>query len=120
MWLGETNGRLRLSRVAYPQIQHRQILQEELREFMPNTASAKKRLRQNIVLRDRNRAVKSLVRKRVRAVREAVADGDLSKADEAFRVAAKQLDRAGTKRIIHPNAVSRYKSRMQRLIKSAK
>ena len=87
---------------------------------MPNTASAKKRLRQNVVLRDRNRALKSVVRKRVRAVRDAVAAGDLAKADQAYRLAAKQLDRAGTKRVIHPNAASRYKSRLQRLIKSAK
>lgn len=87
---------------------------------MPNTASAKKRLRQNVVLRDRNRAIKSVVRKRVREVREAVEAGDLAKADEAYRVAAKQLDRAGSRRVIHPNAASRYKSRLQRLIKSAK
>ena len=87
---------------------------------MPNTASAKKRLRQNIVRRDRNRAIKSVVRKRVRAVREAVAEGDLSKADEAYRLAAKNLDRAGSKRIIHPNTAARYKSRLQKLIKSAK
>ena len=87
---------------------------------MPNTASAKKRLRQNVVLRDRNRAIKSVVRKRVRDVREAVAAGDLAKADEAYRVAAKQLDRAGARRAIHPNAASRYKSRLQRLIKLAK
>ena len=87
---------------------------------MPNTASAKKRLRQNVVLRDRNRAIKSVVRKRVREVREAVAEGDLAKADEAYRVAAKHLDRAGARRVIHPNAASRYKSRLQRLIKSAK
>jgi small subunit ribosomal protein S20 len=87
---------------------------------MPNTASAKKRLRQNIVSRDRNRAIKSVVRKRIRAVRDAVAAGDLARADEAYRVAAKQLDRAGAHRVIHPNAASRYKSRLQRLIKSAK
>ena len=56
----------------------------------------------------------------VRAVREAVAAGDLAQADEAYRLAAKQLDRAGARRAIHPNTASRYKSRLQRLIKAAK
>jgi small subunit ribosomal protein S20 len=87
---------------------------------MPNTASAKKRLRQNLVQRTRNRATKSLLRKRIRNVREAVAAGDLAKAEEAYREAARQLDRAGSKRVIHPNASARYKSRLQKLIKSAK
>lgn len=87
---------------------------------MPNTASAKKRLKQNVVARDRNRAVKSVIRKRIRQVREAVAEGDLAKADEVFKVAAKRLDRAGAQRVIHPNAAARHKSRLQKLIKSAK
>ena len=87
---------------------------------MPNTASAKKRLRQNAVARDRNRAVKSLIRKRIRQVREAVAQGDIAKADEVFKMAAKRLDRAGAKRVIHPNSAARHKSRLQKLIKSAK
>ena len=90
------------------------------RKTMPNTATAKKRLRQNVVRRTRNRAVKSLLKKRLRAVREAVASGDLDKANEEFRVAAKHLDRAGARRVIHPNAAARSKSRLQKLIKAAK
>jgi len=87
---------------------------------MPNTASAKKRLRQNIVRRARNRAMKSLVRKEIRTVREAVANGDIATAEAQFRTAARRLDRAGTRNVIHPNAVSRQKSRLQALIKKAK
>ena len=87
---------------------------------MPNTASAKKRLRQNIALRNRNRAVKSTVRSQMRLVREAVAAGEIQKAEDEYRVAAKRLDRAGARNIIHPNTTSRYKSRLQRLIKKAK
>ena len=87
---------------------------------MPNSASAQKRLRQNVVVRDRKRAVKSVVRKRIRQVREAVAAGDIAQADEAFKVAARQLDRAGAKRVIHPNKAARHKSRLQKLIKTAK
>jgi small subunit ribosomal protein S20 len=87
---------------------------------MPNTKSAKKRLRQNEVRRLRNRAVKSAMRTQLRKVREAVKAGDLEKAEEGYRVAARQLDRAGSKRVIHPNKAARIKSRLQHLIKKAK
>ena len=87
---------------------------------MPNTASAKKRLRQDEVRKTRNRAVKSVIRKRVRSVREAVAAGDLDKANEEFKLAAKQLDKAGARSVIHRNAAARKKSRLQKLIKAAK
>ena len=59
---------------------------------MPNTASAKKRLRQNVVRRDRNRAVKTAVRSQIKKVREAVESGEIEKAEEEFRLAAKRLD----------------------------
>ncbi len=87
---------------------------------MPNSLSAKKRLRQDAVKRDRNRAIKSVIRKRIRNVREAVAAGDIEKAESDFRLCAKQLDRAGARRVIHRNAASRTKSRLQKLIKGAK
>jgi small subunit ribosomal protein S20 len=87
---------------------------------MPNTASAKKRLRQNEARRQRNRAVKSAVRSQIKKVHQALQAGDLAKAEESFRLAAKQLDQAGAAKTIHPNAVARRKSRLQRLIKQAK
>ena len=87
---------------------------------MPNTASAKKRLRQNETLRSRNRSIKSAVRTQMKKVRVAVKAGELEKAEEEFRLAAKKLDRAGARRVMHPNTTSRYKSRLQKLIKSAK
>ena len=87
---------------------------------MPNTISAKKRLRQNIVRRTRNRALRSVVRKHIRQVREAVAAGNVEQAESQFRLAAKHLDRAGAKNVIHPNKAARHKSRLQTLIKQAK
>lgn len=87
---------------------------------MPNTKSAKKRLRQNVVRRTRNRMVKSSIRTQLRKVREAVAAGDLDRADAEFRVAAKRLDRAGQRNIIHRNKAARTKSRLQRMIRMAK
>ena len=87
---------------------------------MPNTKSAKKRLRQNVTRRLRNRTVKTSIRSQLRKVREAVAAGDVEKAEQEYRDAARKLDRAGQQNIIHSNKAGRTKSRLQRMIKSAK
>ena len=87
---------------------------------MPNSNSARKRLRQSEVRRVRNKAVKTALRSTLRRVREAVSAGDISKAESEMQTATKQLDRAGQKNIIHRNKAARTKSRMQKLIKSAK
>ena len=87
---------------------------------MPNTASAKKRLKQNVTRRARNRAVKSTIRTQIKKVIAAVSGGDLAAAEQAYRQTARLLDRAGARNIIHRNTASRQKSRLQRLIKKAK
>ena len=75
---------------------------------------------QSLERRATNRATKSSVKSQVRKVREAVAAGNLDQAQTELRLAAKKLDRAGVKRVIHPNAAARTKSRLAHLIKSAK
>jgi small subunit ribosomal protein S20 len=87
---------------------------------MPTTKSAKKRLHQNEVQRLRNRSAKSAIRTQLRKVRGAIEVGDVAKAEQEFRLAAKRLDQAGQKNIIHRNKASRTKARLQRLIKSKK
>ncbi len=87
---------------------------------MPNSKSAKKRLRQNVARRGRNRTVKSSLRTQLRKVREAVQAGDVERAEAEYRRAAQELDRAGQRNIIHPNTASRTKSRLQKSIKAAK
>jgi small subunit ribosomal protein S20 len=87
---------------------------------MPNTASAKKRLRQNDKRRGHNRAIKSSVRLQIRKLREAIQSGDVETAENHFRLVAKGLDRAGSRGVIHRNAAARTKSRLQHLIKAAK
>lgn len=86
---------------------------------MPNTASAKKRLRQNEKLRMANRSTKSTLRTQLRKVREAVAAGDKEKAQAELRLAQKKLDRAAASNLIHKNAASRTKSRLVKLVKTA-
>ena len=87
---------------------------------MPNTTSSKKRLRQNEIHRLRNRSLKSAVRTQIKKVRQAVDSGDLEKAEIEYRLAAKKLDKVGARSILHRNTSSRYKSRLQKLIKGAK
>lgn len=87
---------------------------------MPNTKSAQKRLKQNEDRRLRNRGAKSAIKTQLRKIHEAVETGNLEKAEQEFRVAAQKLDRAGQKNVIHRNKASRTKSRLQKMIKSAK
>jgi len=87
---------------------------------MPNSKSATKRLRQNFVRRDRNRAVRSAVRNQVKKVRMAIANGDADEATTQLRIAAKKLDQAGARMAIHPNAAARTKSRLSKQIRLLK
>ncbi|MEQ8786536.1 MAG: 30S ribosomal protein S20 [Pirellulaceae bacterium] len=87
---------------------------------MPNTKSAKKRLRQSEVRRQRNKAVKTSLRSQIRKVRAAVAAGEIETAEQEFVLTARKLDRAGSRYIIHRNTASRLKSRLQKLIRKAK
>ncbi len=86
---------------------------------MPNTSSAKKRLRQNEVRRLRNRSVKSSLRTQMRKVRDSIKVGDLDKAAVELRLAQKKLDQAGAKRVIHPNKAARTKSRLVKMLRRA-
>lgn len=108
---------------------HRGCLLEPVRPFlqqlrtattMPSSKSAKKRLRQNIARRARNRSIKSAMRTQCRKVGEAVQAGDAAQAETEFRLAVKKIDRAGARKIIHRNAAARMKSRMSAKIKAVK
>ena len=85
-----------------------------------HTKSAKKRHRQSLERRAKNRSIKSAVKTQVRKVRQAVAAGDVTTAETELRLAARKLDKAGAKRVIHPNAAARTKSRLAHLIRAAK
>lgn len=78
---------------------------------MPNTQSAKKRLRQSRRRRLQNRSLRSEIRTRIRRILE------MDSADEA-REAVSQLytvlDRASRKGIVHPGTAARQKARVAR------
>lgn len=87
---------------------------------MAHNKSAKKRVRQNETSRLRNRSRMREVRTAVKAVVAAAADpADKARAEALYRMAASQLDRAAKRRIIHPNAASRKKSRLAKRLQKA-
>ncbi len=83
---------------------------------MPNTKGAKKRLRQSVVRRDRNRTKKTRMRHSLRQFREAVAAKDFETAKELARVSVRLLDKAAASGLIHRNKAARLKSRMSHLM----
>ena len=87
---------------------------------MPHSASAKKRLRQSIVRRDRNRAIKSEIKTSIRKVLDALSNKDVSAAQELFRTVAQKTDQAASSRTIHRNKAARIKSRLSaRILKAS-
>ncbi len=87
---------------------------------MPHSASAKKRHRQSEDRRLMNRAVRSTIKTQVKKVRDAVAAGNVETSETEFRAAAKKLDKAAAKGVIHSNVASRVKSRLSSAIKGVK
>ena len=87
---------------------------------MPHSQSAEKRMRQNVKCRTRNRAIKSALATRRRRFGEAVADGDVGKAETAFKAAQKAFDQARSKGTVHRNAAARKISRMTRKLSALK
>jgi len=85
---------------------------------MANTASARKRIRQNVKRTLRNTARKSRMRTFVKKVEVACAAGDKVAAAAAFRAAQPEMQRASGKGVIHKNTVSRKLSRLSARIKA--
>jgi small subunit ribosomal protein S20 len=75
-----------------------------------NIKSQIKRIKQNEKRHQRNKAVKSELKTLVRKFREAAEAGDKDNAVEAGRVAARKLDKAVSKGIIHKNQAANRKS----------
>ncbi|MFD9894829.1 30S ribosomal protein S20 [Amycolatopsis sp. NPDC059027] len=79
---------------------------------MANIKSQIKRITTNEKARQRNQAIRSSVKTAIRKFREAAESGDKAKAVELQREAAKKLDKAVTKGVIHANQAANKKSAM--------
>ncbi|GAA0498595.1 MULTISPECIES: 30S ribosomal protein S20 [Streptomyces] len=87
---------------------------------MANIKSQMKRIKTNEKARQRNKAVKSTLKTAIRRTREAVEAGDLQKATTAQAEAAKKLDKAVSKGVIHKNAAANKKSALAKKVASLK
>ena len=85
---------------------------------MANIKSQIKRNRQSEKRHDRNKAVRSELKTRVKRAVVAAEQGDENAAQIA-KVAVKRLDKAASKGIIHKNAAARRKSRLQKRVNKA-
>ncbi|WES65334.1 30S ribosomal protein S20 [Microbacter sp. GSS18] len=77
---------------------------------MANIKSQIKRNKTNEKAHERNKAVKSELKTAVRRTRAAVAAGDKAAAEKALTSAAKKLDKAVSKGVIHKNQAANRKS----------
>ena len=82
---------------------------------MPHTRSARKNLRKSTKRRLHNRAVKKDLKAQIKKVLAAEA-GSVEDLRKEFQVAAKKLDKAAAKRVIHPNLAARKKSQLARAL----
>ncbi len=79
---------------------------------MPNIESAKKRMRQNEIRRDRNRQRRSQMRTEVKKFRQLLGEQKMDEARELLKDVYAVIDRSAQKGVIHSNTAARYKSRL--------
>ena len=77
---------------------------------MANIKSQIKRNKQNDKAHERNKAVKTGLKSAVRKFREAAEAGEADKAQALAKDAAKKLDKAASKGVIHKNQAANRKS----------
>ena len=88
-------------------------------EYVAHTRSAKKRIRQNVKQRARNRWRKGQIKEAVTAFDEALTSGDTGAAAEQLKVCYQKLDKVAAKGTIHKNAAARRKSRLAKRLANA-
>ena len=87
---------------------------------MPNTLSAKKRVRQNAKRRAINTWRKRRIKTQVKTFLQAVHDQDVKTAEAEFRKTCGLLDRVACSGTIHRNTAARRKSRLSRRLRELK
>ncbi|MFM9085796.1 MAG: 30S ribosomal protein S20 [Acidimicrobiia bacterium] len=84
---------------------------------MANIKSQKKRIITNAKRTERNRGIRTELKSRVKDARESIGTPENA---EAVRLAAKRLDMAAAKGIIHPRQAARRKSRLMKKVNAGK
>jgi small subunit ribosomal protein S20 len=81
---------------------------------MPSSPSAIKRLKQSVKRRMHNRITRKVIKTLVKRTMTSVAAKEFDKAQADFRAATAKIDKAGVRRVLHPNTAARRKSKLAR------
>lgn len=87
---------------------------------MAHSLSAKKRIRQGVKRRARNRFRKELMKDQTKAFTTAAGAGEFAKAETELRKLTSRLDQVAVKGTIHRNAASRKRSRLTKKLNAMK
>jgi small subunit ribosomal protein S20 len=82
--------------------------------------SAKKRARQNLARRARNRSVRSRLKTAIKYARAALAGTDGAAASDAIRKAEREIRKAASKGVLSKKQASRRVSRLSRRLNATK
>lgn len=85
---------------------------------MANIKSAKKRIKVTEVKTSQNRMIKSALKTSLKKFETAVASNNVEEATTLFVSAAKSLDMAAQKGVVHKNMAARKKSRLSAKLKA--
>ena len=83
---------------------------------MPHTRSAKKNQRKSEKRRMHNRAVKRDIKLQIKKVLAAAESGTLEDLRKEYNLAAKSLDKAAARQVVHRNLAARKKSQLARVL----
>jgi len=83
-------------------------------------SSEEKRHKQNLKRHTRNQATKSRIKTLTKKVMATVESGDSAAAEAQLREAMSAIQKAGRKRILHPNTAARRVARLSRLVQQSK
>ncbi len=87
---------------------------------MPIIKSAKKRMKQNEVRRDRNKATRSKAKTYTKKMLLLVKEGKKEDAQKAISEAYSMIDTATKKKMLHPNTAARKKSQLAKALAAMK
>ena len=83
-------------------------------------STEEKRHKQNLKRHARNQATKSRLKTLMKKVVATADSGDNTVAEAQLRLAASALQKAGRKRVLHPNTAARRIARLSRLVHQSK
>jgi len=84
---------------------------------MPHTRSAKKSLRKSEKRRLHNRAVKKSIKTEIKKFLALAKTGSAEELGAELKTAAKKLDKAAARHIIHRNMAARKKSQLAKMVR---